>query len=85
MSYVGTINVRLPDEGVVTANCSEEFWSEIQEALEFSEGQFTFSISQTVFISGGFVSTITITLEETQKVLLVRNEADTWEVAQVLK
>ncbi|MGB2896334.1 MAG: hypothetical protein WBB65_09245 [Anaerolineales bacterium] len=85
VSYVGTIKVRLPDEGVVSANCSEELWSDIQEALEFSEGQFTFSITETVFISGGFVSTITINLEEPQNVLLVRNEADKWEVAEVLK
>lgn len=85
VSYVGTIKVRLPDDGVVTANCSEEFWSDITEALEFSEGQFTFSITQTVFINGGFISTININLEEPQNVLLVRNEADKWEVAEVLK
>lgn len=85
VSYVGTIKVRLPDDGVVTANCSEEFLSDITEALEFSEGQFTFSITQTVFINGGFISTININLEEPQNVLLVRNEADKWEVAEVLK
>ena len=85
VSYVGTIQVLLPEEGVVTANCSDEFLSEITEALVFSDGQFTFSISQTVFINGGFVSTININLEEPQNVLLLRNEADKWEVAEVLK
>jgi hypothetical protein len=75
MAYAGTVVVLLPDNEEVIANCPEEFLSNIP-------GVPVFNVDQ---ISGGFVATITVKLEEHQNVLLVRNEADEWEVTKVLK
>jgi len=75
MAYVGTIVVLLPDNEEVSANCTEEFLSDIKGAPVFNVDQ----------ISGAFVATITVDLEEHQNVLIVRNEAGEWEVKKVLK
>lgn len=75
MAYGGTIVVLFPDNEEVTANCSEEFLSDITGAPVFNVDR----------ISGAFVTKITVTLEEHQNVLLVRNEDDEWEVTKVLK
>ncbi|MGB3716272.1 MAG: hypothetical protein WA996_17765 [Candidatus Promineifilaceae bacterium] len=75
MAYNGTVVVLLPDDEVVTANCAEEFLPDIASAPVFNVEQ----------VSGGFVATITIKLEEHQNVLLDRNEAGEWEVTEVLE
>ena len=75
MAYVGTIKVLLPDNEEVIANCPDEFLSDIIGAPVFNVDQ----------ISGGFVATITVILEEHQNVWLVRNKAGEWEVTEVLK
>jgi len=75
MAYVGTIIVLLPDNEEVIASCTEEFLPDITGAPVFNVDQ----------ISGGFVATITINLEEHQNILLVRNEAGEWEVTEVLE
>jgi len=90
MEYIGTIKVLLPDEGVVIANCNEEFLSDIAEALVFIDDQFTYQLQESVFSfsDGGFIATITINLdnlEEPQYVLLALNEDDVWEVTEVIK
>jgi hypothetical protein len=86
LTYIGTVVVLLPDNEQVVANCTEEFLSDITGPSISNVGQFTYSIDDTVFSeSRGFVATITIDLEEHQNVLLVRNEADEWDVTKVLK
>jgi len=86
LEYIGTIEVLLPDAGVVIANCNEEFLSDITEATVLNGGQFTFTLNDTEFSElGGFFAIITIKLEEHQNVLLVRNEADEWEVSNLIK
>ena len=85
LEYVGTIEVLLPDDIVVTANCNEELLSVITEATVFNDGQFTFAINDIVFSGPGYVATITIKLEDSQNAMIVRKEADEWEVTEVLK
>jgi len=75
MAYNGTLLVLLPDNEEVIANCAEEFLSDIKGAPVFSADQ----------IRGGFVAEINIHLDDYQKVLLVHNEADEWEVVKVLQ
>lgn len=90
LSYVGTIDVLLPDEGVVIANCSEEYLLDITEAFVFIDDQFSYTLGESVFSfsDGGFIATISINLDnlkEPQSVVLARNEVDEWEVIEVLK
>ena len=63
MAYLGNIVVLLQDNEEVIAKCPEEFLLEITGAPIFNVDQ----------ISGGFVASITIQLDERQNVILDRN------------
>jgi hypothetical protein len=75
LAYVGTVVVRLPDVGAVTAKCSEACVSDIAGAPDFNVDE----------ISGGFVATITITVDPPQDALLVQDETGEWEVIEILE
>ncbi len=75
LAYVGTVVVRLPGVGEVTAKCSEACVSDLAGAPDFNVDE----------IRGGFVATITIRLEPPQDALLIQDEAGEWEVIEILE
>jgi len=84
LTYVGTVVVLLPDNEQVVADCAEEHLSYITRSSVLNSDKFTYAIDDIVFSGGGFVATITITLEEHQNVLLDHNENGDWEITKIL-
>lgn len=73
--YGGTVVVRLPDVGEVTAKCGDACVSEIAGAPDFNVDE----------VSGAFVATITITVEPPQDALVVQDETGEWGVTEILE
>lgn len=75
LAYAGTVVVLMPDNGEVTAKCTKDHVSSIAGAPDFNVDE----------VGGGFVVTITITVDPPQDALLVQDEAGEWEVTEVLE
>lgn len=75
IAYGGKLKVLLQDGQKVDAKCAEEFLSEVKGAPEFN----------TKKIHDVAIASITINVKEKQKVLLIREKSNEWEVAKILK
>jgi hypothetical protein len=75
LAYDGKLAVMLDDGQKVGVKCPEDLLSDLRGCPEFSTKE----------IHGGFVASITIDMKEKQKVLLIRNQTNEWEVAEILK
>jgi hypothetical protein len=75
LAYGGKLAILLEDGKKVDATCPEKFLSDLKGCPEFKVKE----------IHGGLVASVTIKLEEKQKVLLIRKQSDEWEVKKILK
>lgn len=75
MAFAGKLSVLLPDGKKVDANCNETYLKDVKGCPKFNKKE----------IRGGFIATITVSLKEHQKVMLVRNQSNGWNVAKILK
>ena len=75
LAYGGKLAVMLDDGQKVDVACPEDLLSDLKGCPKFNTKE----------INGGFVASITIDLKEKQKVLLICNQSNEWEVAKILK
>jgi hypothetical protein len=75
LKYEGKLGVLLPNGENVVAECDTVHLSDLKGCPKFDDEE----------LSGGFILTGMIILEENQKVLLIQNENGTWEVVGILK
>ncbi len=81
LALTGTIWVELPDDVVGSVNCPVELLSEIKIPQNFEYLVDQLNIDP---LHGTLIADILIKLEENQRVLLVKNNTEEWEVVKFL-
>jgi len=75
LAYLGTVVVSVEGVGEVTAECDKVYVGEIGGAPSFNVDE----------ISGGFVATITISVDPPQAAMVVQDDAGEWVVIEILE